>query len=175
LEFAFQDRHISVLSHDDVHGWRGAFFNKMPGSDAEKFANVKLLLGMLFTYPGKKLTFMGTEFATKTAWNCKAGLNFSELGDPGHQGVQNFAAALGKLYAETSDLQGDECKVVIDDAENGIVGLLCGKNILAIHHYLPGEFKLPEGEVLLSSNAKEFGGSGIIGGAISTTILRVNG
>jgi 1,4-alpha-glucan branching enzyme len=86
-----------------VHG-KGSILAKMPGDRWQRFANVRLLYGYMFTHPGKKLLFMGSEFAQEAEWNHDASLDWHLLEDPAHAGIQQLVRDLNRLYAQTPAL-----------------------------------------------------------------------
>jgi 1,4-alpha-glucan branching enzyme len=104
LLYAFTENFILPFSHDEVVHGKGSMLNKMPGSEWQKHANLRLLYTMMFTYPGKKLLFMGCEFAQGTEWNSEATLDWYVLDYPLHKGMQTLVKDLNKLYRSQSPL-----------------------------------------------------------------------
>jgi 1,4-alpha-glucan branching enzyme len=98
LLYLFQENFILPFSHDEVVHGKGSMLNKMPGDEWQRFANLRLLYTYLFTYPGKKLLFMGTEFGQGNEWNFGRGLDWHHLDYPLHQGVSRLVADLNRLY-----------------------------------------------------------------------------
>jgi 1,4-alpha-glucan branching enzyme len=98
LLYLFAENFILPFSHDEVVHGKGSMLNKMPGDEWQRFANLRLLYTYLFTYPGKKLLFMGTEFGQGIEWNANRGLEWHLLDYPYHQGVQQIVADLNHLY-----------------------------------------------------------------------------
>ncbi len=98
LLYAFTERFMLPLSHDEVVYGKRALLEKMPGDDWQKFANLRLLYGYLFGHPGKKLLFMGNDFAQRAEWNCGASLDWHLLREPAHQGVQRLVQDLLHLH-----------------------------------------------------------------------------
>jgi 1,4-alpha-glucan branching enzyme len=87
------------LSHDEVVHGKRSLLGRMPGDDWQRFANLRTLFGYQWTFPGKKLLFMGSEFGQSNEWNANAGLDWWLLGEgPYHRGLQRFVADLNKLY-----------------------------------------------------------------------------
>jgi len=102
--YAYSENFMLPLSHDEVVHGKGSLLNKMPGDTWQKFANLKLLLAYMYTHPGKKLLFMGTELAPESEWNHDRGLDWNLAADPARQGLQVFMKDLGALYRENSAL-----------------------------------------------------------------------
>jgi len=98
LIYAFNENFVSVLSHDEVVHGKGSIINKMPGDFWQKFANVRLLYGMMWAMPGKKSLFMGSDFGQWNEWNCNQSLDWHLLGFESHKGLSNFVSHLNSLY-----------------------------------------------------------------------------
>ncbi|MFK5986051.1 MAG: 1,4-alpha-glucan branching protein GlgB [Pseudomonadota bacterium] len=96
--YAFTENFVLPFSHDEVVHGKYSMLEKMAGDDWQKFANLRLLYTLMFTYPGKKLLFMGCEFAQRSEWNVEQGLSWDELLSPYHKGIQTLVADLNKLY-----------------------------------------------------------------------------
>ncbi len=96
--YAFSENFILPFSHDEVVHGKNAMFNKMPGDEWQRFANLRLLYTFMFTYPGKKLLFMGCEFGQGSEWNFNQTLDWYVLEYPGHKGVQTLVKDLNKIY-----------------------------------------------------------------------------
>jgi 1,4-alpha-glucan branching enzyme len=97
--YAWNERFVLPLSHDDVTPARGALVQRMPGDEWQRFANVRVLYGLMWAYPGKKLLFMGCEFAQAAPWRHDGALEWGQL-DTGrfHRGVQSLVRDLNRLY-----------------------------------------------------------------------------
>ncbi|MDH5572383.1 MAG: 1,4-alpha-glucan branching enzyme, partial [Gammaproteobacteria bacterium] len=98
LLYAFTENFVLPFSHDEVVHGKGSLLYKMPGDEWQRFANLRLLYTYMFTYPGKKLLFMGCEFAQGDEWNHAKTLDWYVLDYPLHQGVQKLVTDLNLLY-----------------------------------------------------------------------------
>ena len=106
--YAFTENFLLPFSHDEVtHGKRSLLY-RMPGDEWQRFANLRLLYTYLYTHPGKKLLFMGSEFAQGEEWNSARVLDWYVLDYPFHQGVQRLVQRLNRLYRDAVALHGRE-------------------------------------------------------------------
>ena len=96
--YAFTENFVLPLSHDEVVHGKGSLYAKMAGDEWQKYANMRLLFGYMFTQPGKKLLFMGDEIAQWSEWNHDGSVDWHALGYAGHQGVQSWVRDLNKFY-----------------------------------------------------------------------------
>ncbi len=130
LLYAFTENFVLPLSHDEVVHGKGSLINKMAGDTWQKFANLRALYGFMWAHPGKKLLFMGGEFAQWNEWNDAATLDWNLLEFPQHAGVQNLIRDLNKLYRTTPalheidfDHRGFEW-ISANDSDNSVIAFL---------------------------------------------------
>ena len=110
LLYAFHENFILPLSHDEVVHGKGSLFGKMAGDLWQKFANLRAYYAFMFTQPGKKLLFMGDEFAQSAEWNHDHSLDWRLLQYPEHRGVQALVRDLNHLYRARKELHELDCE-----------------------------------------------------------------
>ncbi len=96
--YAYSERFLLPFSHDEVVHEKGSMFTKMPGDRQQKFGNLRAAFGFMITHPGKKLQFMGQEFAQEEEWNEKESLHWEELKDSQHKAINNYVKDLNLFY-----------------------------------------------------------------------------
>jgi 1,4-alpha-glucan branching enzyme len=130
LIYAFSERFVLPLSHDEVVHGKGSLLGKMPGDDWQRLATLRAYLGFMWSHPGKKLLFMGGEFAQGREWNHDRSLDWHLLDQPGHRGVQILVRDLNRLYARLAALHALDCDqagfrwVIGDDHANSVFAFL---------------------------------------------------
>ncbi len=108
MMYAYSENFVLPLSHDEVVHLKGSLLAKMPGDEWQRAANLRLLYTYQWTYPGKKLLFMGGEFAQPTEWNFRAALPWHLAGEPMRSGMRRLIADLNRLYRGRAPLFRDE-------------------------------------------------------------------
>jgi len=147
LLYAFTENFILPLSHDEVVHGKGSLIAKMPGDRWQRFANLRAYFGFMWGHPGKKLLFMGSEFAQEREWNHDRELDWPSLDDPPHAGVQRVVRDLNRLYAGEPALHQRDCEnsgfmwAVGDDRANSVYAFVRfaqnGPSILVVCNMTP--------------------------------------
>jgi len=106
--YSFSENFVLPFSHDEVVHGKRSMLDKMPGDAWQRFANLRLLYTYMFSYPGKKLLFMGSEFAQGLEWSEARELDWNLLERPQHQGVQRLLADLNRIYTTSPALHASE-------------------------------------------------------------------
>ena len=109
LVYAFDENFVLPLSHDEVVHGKGSLLHKMPGDRWQQFANLRAYYGFMFGHPGKKLLFMGCEFAQQQEWNYEQSLDWHLLADPLHAGMQGLVRDLNHRYRMSPALHQRDC------------------------------------------------------------------
>lgn len=110
LVYAWSENYILPISHDEVVHGKGSMLSKMPGGPWEKFANLRAYYGFMWGHPGKKLLFMGQEFAQGAEWNHNQSLDWHQLDIPEHAGVQALVRDLNRVYRENRALHVNDTR-----------------------------------------------------------------
>lgn len=176
--YAFTENFVLPLSHDEVVHGKRSLLEKMPGDEWQKFANLRLLYGYMYGQPGKKLLFMGGEFAQRREWDHDTSLDWHLLSDPRHRGVQRWVQDLNRVYRAEPALHQLDCApegfewVVPDDREQSVLVFLrkdrSGRMVLVACNFTPVprspyRVGVPQPgfwRELLNSDAHTYGGSG---------------
>jgi 1,4-alpha-glucan branching enzyme len=177
--YAFFENFMLSLSHDEVVHGKGSLMNKMPGDEWQKFANMRLLLGYMYTHPGKKLLFMGAEFGQWSEWDHDKSLDWHLLQHPLHQALQTWMKHLNILYRHEPALY--ELDFVsagfawdgISDSEQSVVSffrkgmspdavllVVCNFTPVPRHNYRVGVTAGGYWREVLNSDSRQYGGSG---------------
>jgi 1,4-alpha-glucan branching enzyme len=109
MVYAFNENFMLALSHDEVVHGKGSLWDKMAGSESQKFDALQAYYAFMWAHPGKKLLFMGGEFAQRSEWSHDRGLDWACLDDPRHHAVQSLVADLNRLYRGLPALHEGDC------------------------------------------------------------------
>jgi 1,4-alpha-glucan branching enzyme len=126
LNYAFSENFILPLSHDEVVHGKRSLLGRMPGDTWRRFANLRVYYSFMFGHPGKKLMFMGCEFAQEREWTHDYSLDWHLLQNRHHTGVQSLVRDLNRLYRALPALHERDCEVsgfdwlIADDAGNNV-------------------------------------------------------
>jgi len=110
LVYGFSENFVLPISHDEVVHGKGSMLSKMPGDRWQQFANLRAYYGFMWTHPGKKLLFMGNEFAQEKEWNHDQSLDWHLLDQERHQGIQRLIKDLNRCYRDTPALHQLDCQ-----------------------------------------------------------------
>jgi 1,4-alpha-glucan branching enzyme len=176
--FAFNENFVLSISHDEVVYGKGSMIEKMSGDTWQKFANLRSLYSYMYAMPGKKLLFMGCEFAQTSEWNHDSSLDWHLLTEPAHYQTQAVIRDLNRLYQNESALheldfsaQGFEW-LDASDAQNSVYSffrhdkqggtILCVFNLTPIPraNYRLGVPRAGQWKEIFNSDATIYGGSG---------------
>lgn len=177
LMYAFRENFVLPLSHDEVVHGKSSMLHKMPGDDWQKFATLRAYYAFMWGYPGKKLLFMGQEFAQRGEWSEARALDWHLLDHGAHRGVQLLVSDLNRLYRGKPALHARDCEpegfdwVLVDAAADSVFAWQRRAPrhppIVVISHFTPlrrdgYRIRLPSGgywRELLNSDAETYGGS----------------
>ena len=185
IVYAWSENYILPISHDEVVHGKGSLFEKAPGDDWQKLANIRAYLAFMWAHPGKQLLFMGSEFAQTHEWNESQSLEWWLLENTAHHGVQKYVKALNEKYREHPALWEQDTSpagfnfLVSDDRDGNIVAftrwsvdgspLVCAINFSPVPHE---RFQLPlpksgSWKEILNSDDLGFGGSGVVNNVVT--------
>ncbi|MEE4186090.1 MAG: 1,4-alpha-glucan branching protein GlgB [Gammaproteobacteria bacterium] len=180
LIYAFDENFVLPLSHDEVVHGKRSLLAKMPGDDWQKFANLRAYLAAMYAHPGKKLLFMGAEFAQRREWSHQVSLDWHLLEQGPHAGMTRLVKALNATYIRQPALHEVDFSpagfewIEINDAENSILAWLrrgadggfvvCVTNFTPVvrHDYALGVPAAGPYVELLNTDAGEYGGTGLV-------------
>jgi 1,4-alpha-glucan branching enzyme len=194
--YAFTENFVLPLSHDEVVHGKGSLIGKMPGDEWQKFANLRLLFGYMYTQPGKKLMFMGGEIGQWREWDHDSELDWHLLDQPFHAGVRQWVRDLNRFYREERaaselDFHPDGFEWLdADDAWNSVLSyvrrtgaaasnaargellVICNFTPLVRRNYRVGVPHVGTWREVLNSDAEIYGGSGVgnMGGTESAPV-----
>jgi 1,4-alpha-glucan branching enzyme len=178
LLYAFSENFVLPLSHDEVVHGKGTLLNKMSGDDWQKFANLRAYYAFMWGYPGKKLLFMGQEFAQRGEWSEARELEWNLLQFKPHAGMRQLIRDLNNLYRSCPALHARDCEpdgfswLIVDDDVNSVFAWLRkapeGNPVAIISNFTPVVreiYRVPlpaagQWREIMNTDAVEYGGSG---------------
>ncbi|NHN27704.1 1,4-alpha-glucan branching protein GlgB [Flavobacterium jejuense] len=181
LAYVFTENFMLPLSHDEVVYGKNSIIGRMPGDEWQRFANLRVLYGYMFTHPGTKLLFMGNEIAQYEEWDFQSSLDWNLLEFFPHINFQNYISDLNLLYKENKALheipfsqEGFEW-ISYDDNENSVMSyyrkgdnekdkliVICNFSTNALINYRIGVYKEGILEEIFNSDASKYGGSNVV-------------
>lgn len=180
LLYAFNENFILPISHDEVTHGKGSMLSKMPGDEWQKFANLRAYYGFMWTHPGKKLLFMGSEFGQDYEWNEKESLRWHLLEYPMYKGMQNCVRDLNLMYRGNTaffeeDFNGQGFEWIChDDADDSVISyirrghhpddyliVVCNLTPVVRHNYRIGVFEPCRYQEIFNSDDPSYFGSGV--------------
>ena len=181
MVYAYSERFMLSLSHDEVVHQKGSLLEKMPGTEDKKFANLRAAYGFFMTHPGKKLLFMGQEYGQVHEWAENKALDWEDLEKPAHRQMQNYMKALIQLYKTHPalwkldyDSDGFEWINCVEWEKSMVTFLrkskkqedtlvvICNFSDVAYEEELVGVPYAGKYKEILNSDAKEYGGTGVV-------------
>jgi len=190
LLYAFSERFVLPLSHDEVVHGKGSLYGRIPGDAWQKLATLRAYFAFMWTHPGKKLLFMGGEIAQPQEWNHDSALHWELLDDAGHRGIGRLIADLNRIYRShpclhETDTKADEFRwLVADDSTNSVFAYVRGERLAVIlnmtpvprHDYRVGLPAKGSWREVLNSDSNHYGGSGVgNGGQVFTENVASHG
>ncbi len=178
LMYAFSENFVLPLSHDEVVHGKGSLLNKMSGDDWQKFANLRAYYALMWGYPGKKLLFMGQEFAQRREWSEERALDWELCNASAHGGVRNLIRDLNHCYRERPALHARDCEpegfewLIADDEANSVFAWLRkapgAPSVAVISNLTPSirnDYRVPlpadgRWKEIMNSDSSVYGGSG---------------
>ncbi|MBM3790510.1 MAG: 1,4-alpha-glucan branching enzyme, partial [Acidobacteria bacterium] len=177
--YAFTENFVLPLSHDEVVHGKSSLLGKMPGDHWQKFANLRLLFGYMYSMTGKKLLFMGGEFGQWREWAHEESLEWHCLDHAPHQALQRWVRDLNHLYREEPALHESDCRpagfawIDCNDADSSVLSfsrsaqrrgsvviVVCNFTPVPRHNYRIGAEREGFWREILNGDAAEYGGSG---------------
>ena len=194
MVYAFSENFVLPLSHDEVVHGKGSLLSKMPGDRWQKFANLRACYGYMWAHPGKKLLFMGGEFAQESEWNHDQSLDWHLQAGHEHRGVSRLVADLNQLYRSTPALYEGDCEpeffqwLDVSNAHDSVIAFTrrgaTGGRAIAVCNFTPVvrdgyRVGVPEAgsyTEALNTDAEIYGGSNVgNAGCVVSENIEVNG
>ena len=193
LVYAFTENFVLPLSHDEVVHGKGSLLGRMPGDEWQRFANLRAYFGFMWAHPGKKLLFMGAEFAQGTEWNAETSLPWHLLDQPLHSGTQRLVRDLNIVYRQHAALHQLDFTpegfawIAHDDAKNSVISFTRhapgGSFVVAVSNFTPvvrhgyriGVPAAGAYHELINTDASVYGGSGVHNAPLHTEAVAAHG
>ncbi|WP_241021691.1 1,4-alpha-glucan branching protein GlgB [Burkholderia sp. Ac-20353] len=191
--YAFDERFVLALSHDEVVHGKGSLLSRMPGDEWRRFANLRAYYGFMWGYPGAKLLFMGNEFAQVREWNADASLDWERLTHPLHRGVQRLVRDLNDamrchpaLYQTDFEPRGFTW-IAVDDRDRSVFSFVRtaddGRFVLVVSNFTPvprDDFRIGvpcagRYREIVNTDDPAYGGSGVANGTLHTDPIASHG
>jgi 1,4-alpha-glucan branching enzyme len=161
--YAFSEKYILPISHDEIVHGKGSIFRKMPGDNWQKLANIRLLFSYMFAFPGKKLIFMGNEFGQDEEWNALEQLRWEEAEQDGRKSIVKMITDLAGIYGSYTEMNQLDCDskgfewIDFNDTNNTVISFMRmdGKRereIIAVFNMTP----VPRSNYIIGVNRKGF-------------------
>jgi 1,4-alpha-glucan branching enzyme len=180
IDYAFSENYVLPLSHDEVVHGKGSLLDRMPGDRWQKFANLRAYYAFMWSHPGKKLLFMGSEFGQSQEWNADQSLDWHLTQYPEHKNTQALIRDLNALYKASPALYEQDCVaagfqwidggaqddnvvsfVRWDEARNAPVLAVCNFSPIARKNYRVGVPKAGFWTEKINTDSALYGGSGV--------------
>jgi len=184
LLYAFSEKFVLPISHDEVVHGKGSLLGKMPGDDWQRFANLRAYLGFMWAHPGKKLLFMGCEIGQRREWNHDAEIPWELVDDPAHAGVQRLVRDLNRLYVDCPAMHRRDAEasgfawLIGDDRANSVFAFLrladgkappvlvvCNMTPVPRHGYRVGVPTAGKWQEVINTDSQFYGGSNLGNGS----------
>ena len=191
--YAATEKFVLPLSHDEVVHGKGSLIGKMPGDDWQRFANLRAYFGFMYAHPGKKLLFMGGEFAQEREWNHDRSLDWHLLDYPRHAGMRELIRDLNHTYRGLRalyelDSEAEGVEFIRSDKENAVIAFVrrgrdYGDYVVAVANFTPlvrynYRFGVPDGggyAEAINTDDVRYGGSGVTNGRVNAEHYGIDG